>query len=406
MRQFKKKISEIKEELEQWCVEFRECFYSKPSGRLAVDYIYGLLSGVERKNMWQLAEESSHKDPFKFQKLLSEARWCADQVRDQNIQRVGQRIGFVDGILAFDETGFLKKGIKSAGVGRQYTGTAGKIENCQIGVFASWKTDLGQTLLDRELYLPKDWTDDPIRSKEAHIPENRAFMTKNHLAGLMYERIMKSGYFPAYVTADEVYGRDSKFRVLLERHNQPYVLCVSCDQMIDFGTTKTKMSTYVSRFNERDWKRRSVGDGSKGPRIYDWAMEEIAELENGFKRLVLFRRSVTAPTEIAYYFCYTKREATFNQIVRAAGSRWSIEECFESSKGEVGLDQYEVRTWTGWYRHVTLCMVAHSFLVVAKARTFPAKNPARTPFQDFKKKRSLLSTSVSKNSENSSISDF
>lgn len=391
MEDFKKKLLEVKEELEKWCGELGECFYSKPSARLAVDYIRGLLSGVERKNMWQLAEESSHKDPFRFQKLLSEARWSADKMRDQNFKRVGAGIGIEGGVLAFDETGFLKKGTKSVGVGRQYTGTAGKIENCQIGVFASWKTELGHTLLDRELYLPKDWTDDFKRCEEAHIPKDRVFMTKNQLAGVMFERIIKAGFSPAFVTADEVYGRDSKLRSLFEHYNQPYVLSVSCDQMIDFGVTKTKMSVYVSRFHERNWKRRSVGDGTKGPRLYDWALDEIQTLDNGFKRIVLFRRSVNEPTEIAYYFGYTKTEATFNQIIRAAGSRWSIEECFESSKGEVGLDQYEVRTWTGWYRHITLCMVAHSFLVVTKFKKFPTENLPRTPFQDFKKKRMLLS---------------
>jgi SRSO17 transposase len=391
MGELKKKLVEVKEELAEWCVELSECFYSKPSGRLATDYIRGLLSGVERKNMWQLAEESSHKDPFRFQKLLSEARWDADQVRDQNFQRVGTRIGLEGGILAFDETGFLKKGIKSAGVGRQYTGTAGKIENCQVGVFASWKTDVGQTLIDRELYLPKDWTNDRKRCQEAHIPEDRLFATKNELAILMFKRIIKAGFSPSYVTADEVYGKDSKLRELLEAYDQPYVLSVACNQMIDFGVVKTMMSDYASRFNERDWKRRSAGDGSKGPRLYDWALDEIEVLDNGFKRIVLFRRSVSDPKEIAYYFGYARFEATFNQMIRAAGSRWSIEECFESSKGEVGLDQYEVRTWIGWYRHITLCMVAHSFLVVTKSKVFPSKKKPRTPFEEFKKKRMLLS---------------
>ena len=396
MAKLKKKLAEVKQELDEWCEDIGKNFYATPAFRLAASYIHGLLSGVERKNSWQLAEEANQKDPYKFQKLLSEYRWSADGVRDQNLEKVGKRLGFSGGVLAFDETGFLKKGTKSAGVGRQYTGTAGKIENCQIGVFASWKTDQGHTLLDRELYIPKDWIEDRSRCKEAHIPSDRDFMTKNKLAGIMYERIMKSGYSPDYVTADEVYGRDSKLRELFERYNQPYVLCVACDQTIDFIVTKTKMSDYASRLKERDWKRRSVGDGSKGPRIFDWSLEVIEELKNGFKRVLLFRRNVSDPTDVAYYFGYVKLEATFNQIIRAAGSRWSIEECFESSKGEVGLDQYEVRTWIGWYRHITLCMVAHSFLVVTKAKTFPSKKPIRTPFHDFKKKRMMLSTSAFK----------
>ena len=380
----------MKNNLKEWGDEISSCFNSRPTSVTALSYIQALLSQIERKNGWQLAEEMNHKTPDKVHKLLNSAAWSESQLLDQHQKRVGNCLGFVAGVLAFDETGFLKKGEKSAGVGRQYTGTAGKIENCQIGVFASWKTDLGQALIDRELYLPKAWTEDPTRCQQAGIPKERNFMTKNQLAGLIYERIAKVGYKPAYVTADEVYGKDSKFRELLERYHQPYVLCVSCDQMIDFGTSKTKMKNYSTYFRERDWKRRSVGDGSKGPRIYDWAMEEIVELENGFKRIVLFRRSVSDPKEIAYYFGYAKKEATFNQIIRAAGSRWSIEECFESSKGEVGLDQYEVRTWTGWYRHITLAMVAHSFLVITKSEIFPSETLERIPFEDFKKKRQLL----------------
>ncbi len=385
-----KKLSKMKKNLSEWGKEISECFKRNVTAEVALSYIQALMSQVERKNGWQLAEEMQMSTPDKVNKLLNSSDWDVDHALTQHQHRVGKCLGFADGNLAFDETGFLKKGEKSAGVGRQYTGTAGKIENCQIGVFACWKTRNGQTLLDRELYLPSAWIDDRARCEKAHIPQERAFMTKIELAGVMYKRIIGFGYCPDYVTADEVYGRDSKFRNLLESYQQPYVVAVSSDQAINFGVSKTKMSEYATRFKERNWKRRSVGDGSKGPRIYDWALEEIQELENGFKRILLFRRSVSDPTEVAYYFGYAKKKATFNQIIRAAGSRWSIEECFESSKGEVGLDQYEVRTWTGWYRHITLAMIAHSFLVITKSEIFPSETVERTPFEDFKKKRQLL----------------
>ncbi len=348
------------------------------------------MSQVERKNGWQLAEEMKLKTPDRVQRLLNSCQWDVTQLLKQHQQRVGKHLGFEGGILAFDETGFLKKGTRSAGVGRQYTGTTGQIENCQIGVFASWKTELGHTLLDRELYLPEDWTKDRNRCRDAHIPDERLFMTKNVLAVNMFKRIYLSGFKPSCVVADAVYGRDSKFRLALEESDQAYVVNVSHDQRIEFGEVYVKMSEYANRFKEIDWKRRSVGDGSKGPRLYDWALEEVEILNNGFKRIVLFRRSITVLTEIAYYFGYVKAEASFNQIIRAAGARWSIEECFESAKGEVGLDQYEVRNWIGWYRHITLAMVAHSFLVITKAKGFPSNTAKRSPFHDFEKKRQLL----------------
>jgi SRSO17 transposase len=340
------------------------------------------------------------------QKLLYESCWEADVVLGQHMDRVGNNLGFENGMLVFDETGFLKKGTKSAGVARQYTGTAGKIENAQVGVFAAWKSELGQTLIDRELYLPEEWTSDRRRCQEAKIPDSRPFMTKNKLAEFMYLRIMSHGFKPAYVLADSVYGRDWKFRQVLEDHQQPYILGVPSDQRIDFGSVHVKMSEYAKRFNRKDWKRRSAGDGTKGPRLYDWAMESVSESNHGFKRIVLFRKNIKIESEIAYYFGYVKVTAKLDQIIQAAGSRWSVEECFESAKGEVGLDQYEVRSWIGWYRHITLSMIAHSFLVITKNRIFRSSPQRRKSFEDFKKKRLSMSASVFKNSESCSSRDF
>jgi len=387
----KDKLAKAQQNLKELGGELKECFKSTPTATLALSYVQGLLTNIERKNSWHIAEELHLSTPNRIQKLLYESIWEADAVRDQHLLRVGTHLGFESGMLAIDETGFLKKGTKSAGVGRQYTGTAGRIENAQVGVFASWKTDFGQTLIDRELYLPEDWTKDRHRCKEARIPDSRQFMTKNKLAEIIYLRILSKGYRPKYILADCVYGRDSKFRQLLENNQQAYVLGVPSDQHIDFGRTPVKVSEYINRLTRKDWKRRSAGDGTKGPRLYDWALEEISESNNGFKRFVLFRKTIKEETDVAYYFGYAQAKATFDEIIKAAGSRWSVEECFESAKGEVGLDQYEVRSWTGWYRHITLAMIAHSFLVITKNRIFESIPQKRKPFEDFKKKRLSLS---------------
>ncbi len=388
----KDKLSKVQNNLDNLGKELKECFKSTPTRQLALSYVQGLLTNIERKNSWNIAEELHLSSPNRIQKLLYESLWDADQVRDQHLKRVGNNLGFEEGMLAIDETGFLKKGKMSAGVARQYTGTAGKIENAQVGVFASWKTELGQTLIDRELYIPEEWSKSRKRCKAARIPDDRVFMTKNKIAEHMYLRIILMGFKPAYVLADSVYGRDSKFRQLLEDYKQSYVMGVPSDHKIDFGGVYVKASEYVLRLNKRDWKRRSAGDGSKGPRLYDWAIEEIPSLNSEFKNFVLFRRSIKDENEIAYYFGYAKANAMFDQIIKAAGSRWSVEECFESAKGEVGLDQYEVRSWVGWYRHITLSMIAHSFLVITKNRIFDSHLIKRNPFEDFKKKRLSMST--------------
>ena len=345
--------------------------------RRALDYLKGLLSPVERKNGWQLAEQAGNATPDGVQRLLYNYRWDADLVRDDLKNYVTGHLADADAVLVVDETGFLKKGNKSIGVQRQYSGTAGRIENSQIGVFLAYASAKGSTLLDRELYLPQVWVEDWERRREAGVPEDAVFWTKPRLAQLMLERAVESGVPFGWVAGDEVYGNDRNLRLWLERQGVPHVLAIKRSEKLwaltDKGPRQVRADRLAPGVEESGWVRCSAGDGAKGPRFYDWALVDIRPLrEPGKGHWLLARRSLVNPGELSYYVCYgpggTALEGT---LARVAGTRWAIEECFEEAKGQVGLDQYEVRRWDGWYRHITLAMLAHAYLAVIRyyART-------------------------------------
>ena len=352
-------FSEITQELSQY-------FKRKGGFATAVGYIEGLMSNAERKNSWQIAEKLGYATPTRFQHLINEGAWDEARVRDHSESLVIKKLG-ENGTWLVDETGFLKKGEKSAGVARQYSGTAGRVENSQVGVFASWKTDKGHALTDRELYIPAKWFEDKDRCKTAGISEDITFKTKPQLATEMYNRMRTNGHKPLWAAADEAYGRDTEFRKNLENQQQQYVLAVPKDFFVRIGLLKNKVEKCGTNLNEKDWHRLSCGTGTKGERVYDWAMIKRYETcAKGFYRYLLIRRSLADSTDLAYYTVFAKIGATMEEMVIAAGQRWSIEECFESAKGETGLDQYEVRSYRGWYRHITLSMVAFTILLVAK----------------------------------------
>ena len=344
--------------------------------RRALEYLRGLLSPVERKNGWQLAEQAGDATPDGVQRLLSTYRWDADQVRDDLRDYVVEHLGDADGVLVVDETGFLKKGDKSVGVQRQYSGTAGRIENSQVGVFLAYAGVKGRTLLDRELYLPQVWAEDRERRREAGVPEYVGFRTKPQLAQMMLERAVESGIPFGWVTGDEVYGSDRNLRLWLERKGVPHVLAIKRSEKLwawtDKGPRQVRADRLALGVEESGWQRLSAGDGAKGPRVYDWTTVAIRPLrEPGKGHWLLARRSIAKPDELAYYVCYGPAGTTQEELARVAGTRWAIEECFEEAKGQVGLDQYEVRRWDGWYRHITLAMLAHAYLAVIRyyART-------------------------------------
>jgi SRSO17 transposase len=342
----------------------------------AGQYLRGLLSEAERKNGWQLAEHASDATPYGVQHLLGRADWDADTVREDLTGYVAVHLGDAEGVLVVDETGFLKKGDKSVGVARQYSGTAGRIENCQVGVFLGYTSRHGRALLDRELYLPKEWAKDRPRRKAAGVPKGVRFATKLELARRMIERALEAGVTARWLTADSVYGSDYAFRSTLERRGLGYVVGVRTDHTVCVGLRQARVRTLCGEVPAAAWQRLSCGDGAKGPRWYDWACCPLNAPEpEQYARWLLLRRSVTDATEVAYFVCGGSPATTLQQLVTVAGQRWAIEECFELAKGDCGLDEYEVRSWTGWYRHVTLSLFALAVLTVIRRRA--AGRPGR-----------------------------
>jgi SRSO17 transposase len=334
----------------------------------AMAYLRGLLSPAERKNSWQLAEVGGDATPYGLQHLLRRALWNPEAVRDELRTYIIEHLRDTDAVLVIDETGFLKKGRHSAGVARQYSGTAGRIDNCQIGVFVAYASRHGQVLLDRELYLPKEWTDDPGRCRQAGIPEERRFATKPQLAQAMLQRVLAAGVPARWVTGDSVYGDDRRLRMGLEAQPHAYVLAVSGKEYVWLDWHQRRVNTVLAALPEDGWSRLSAGDGSKGPRWYDWQWLPLAEpLEPGWCRWLLVRRCINDPRELQAYVVFAPQDTSLEEAVRVAGTRWTIESCFEAGKSEVGLDHYEVRSWTGWYRHITLAMWALALLTVLRA---------------------------------------
>jgi SRSO17 transposase len=334
----------------------------------ALDYVTGLLSPIERKTSWQLSEAVGRPTPFSVQHLLDRARWDADAVRDDVQAYVAEHLGEPEAVLVVDETGFLKKGRHSVGVQRQYSGTAGRIENCQIGVFLAYASTRGRVLLDRELYLPKEWAQDKVRRQVAKVPKEVDFATKPQLARRMIERSVAAQMPFAWLTGDAVYGNDRRLRVWLEQQDLHFVLAVASNSYVwpDLNGQKT-VAQVATTAQAQDWVRRSAGDGAKGPRLYDWLRMPLLSWQMPGERWLLLRRRLT-DSELSYYVCYVPPGTGLETMVRVAGSRWTVEECFAAAKGEVGLDHYEVRSWHGWYRHMTLAMAALAYLTVLCAQ--------------------------------------
>jgi SRSO17 transposase len=348
--------------------------------RRARAYVRGLLAPLAGKNGWTLAEVAGDATPDGMQRLLNSAQWDTDGVRDDLRGYVVEHLGEPGGVLIVDETGFLKKGLKSAGVQRQYSGTAGRVENCQLGVFCAYATSKGRTLIDRELYLPKSWTSDRDRCRAAAVPDEVEFATKAVLAQDMLGRAVDAGVPASWVAADEAYGQDYKFRTWCERRRIGYVVAVPRSQTIPAGAGSSRADHAAAAAPEQAWKRRSCAEGAKGPRVFDWAVASVSAGEHspaGWGRWLLVRRQILTAEqaeagnepELAYYLCAGPPGTTDQDLIRIAGMRWAIEECFQTAKNEVGLDQYQVRRYDAWYRHITLALLAHAYLSVTAAIT-------------------------------------
>ena len=380
-------------ELSEGWQEDLDCLFSFISPRFgrverqqhAWEYLLGLLSSVERKNGWQLAEAAQHATPYSLQHLLDRAPWDADAVRDDLTEYIVEELGDANGVLVVDETGFLKKGVHSAGVQRQCSGTAGRVENCQIGVFLAYAGAHGRALMDRELYLPKEWADDRVRRRAAKIPEAIEFKTKPQLAQQMIERAVAAKVPFAWIAGDEVYGDNRSLRVWLEQKELHFVLAVRSNSHV--WTQQMRQETVESlanTVNDTDWQALSAGDGTKGARWYDWVRLPLLSWQMPGERWLMLRRS-RSDGKLAYYVCYVPAGTELKTMVQVAGMRWMVEECFEAAKGEVGLDQYEVRSWHGWYRHITLAMLAHAFLAGVCANTENIDPLKKKPMPDTMK---------------------
>ena len=342
------------------------------SRRLARDAVAGLMSGLAVKNCWTLAEHAGHDSPDGLQHLLRKAKWDTDGVRDDLRRYVVERLGTIDAVLVVDETGDLKKGAHTVGVQRQYTGTAGRIENAQVAVYLTYASAAGHALIDRELYLPRVWADDTGRSERAGVPARVKFATKPALATEMITRALDAGVAARWIAGDEVYGADPKLRKSLEDRGVGYVLAVACNHQVRTGVGRVRADELTASLPRKAWQRLSAGAGSKGPRFYDWAWISIEPEPEAMpsdaqgQRWLLIRRN-NATGELAYYRCWSPAPVPLRELVRVAGRRWTIEESFQASKTLTGLDQHQVRRWTSWHRWTILAMLAYALLAVLAA---------------------------------------
>nr|WP_158842779.1 IS701 family transposase [Saccharothrix deserti] len=340
-------------------------------------FLLGLLSNVETRSCWQLAEQAGDRSPHRMQRLLGEARWDADAMRDDLRGYVADELGDQNAVLIIDDTGDLKKGTRTVGVQRQYTGTAGRIENSQVAVFLAYASPRGYALVDREVYLPRCWAEDTDRRAAAGVPPEIRFATKTTLSRRMLTRALDAGLPARWATADEFYGGEARLRRDLQARDVGYVLAVAKSHRATLPNSTTQRAEQVAAgLPKRAWNRYSAGDGSKGRREYDWAWVPITppNEEGGGHHWLLIRRRI-GDGELAFYRCWSPRPVGLPTLVRVAGSRWSIETCFQTGKGAVGLDQHQVRRWNSWYRYTTLAMFAHTILTVITAREHTHHQP-------------------------------
>jgi SRSO17 transposase len=396
------------QELDEWgadffafCARFNDVFGRKEPRAQAAKYLRGLLGPVPRKNGWQLAEAMGDTVPDPTQRLLYRTLWSADSARNLLQKYIVEVFGDEDGIGVVDETGFIKKGLRSVGVKRQYSGTAGKIENCQVGTFLSYATPKGHVFLDRRLYLPEEWCNDAERRTQAKVPEDMSFQTKPEQAMAMLEQAWQAGVPMRWVAGDEVYGDATELRDLVARHGRWYVLAVRTPtpvwtqrpavvepepqvrgrprtkvRLADGAAPATTVKEVVASWPERRWQRLVVAEGEKGLIAYDWACQRVIESRNGLpgpEAWLIARRSISDPTELAYYLSNAPADTPLLKLAQVAATRYTVEQCIEEAKGETGLDDYEVRYWHSWHRHITLSMMAHAWLAAVRCKATAKK---------------------------------
>jgi SRSO17 transposase len=331
--------------------------------RHAAGLMLGLMANLERKNCWTIAEERGDVTPYGLQHMLSRASWDEDAVAANMRDYVTTAFADPDAVLVVDETGDVKKGAATVGVQRQYTGTAGRIENSQVAVYLTYAATRGHALIDGRLYLPKSWTDDPPRRVCAGVPDDVEFATKPTLAQRMIADALDAGVCASWVAGDEVYGADTALRSACRHRGIGYVLNVACNHHV--VTAQCRVDALVAGMPTFGWQRLSAGAGSKGLRLYSWLLIDITSTLPGHEWIMVRRNDSTR--ELAYYRCWSPHPVPLRTLVGVAGRRWTIEESFQAAKGQAGLDEHQVRTWTSWRRWVILSMLAMAFLAVTRA---------------------------------------
>ena len=385
----------VEQMLELWCVELRQIkaqlksLFAHPSvAASAAAFLDGLLGPERRKTGWMRAEAAGDPGPWRQQAVLGRSRWDADTLRDLVREYALETLASPDAVLVIDETGFLKQGLGSCGVGRQYTGSAGKIANCQIGVFAAYVSDQGCALIDRQLYLPQAWIKSTERREAAHVPSDMRFVTKPQIAAEMIERAVAAGVPFDWVAADTIYGVGA-IEMQLRRAGKGYVLGAhATDQFYSWGDKPDVAGTaerIARALAPETWRRLSAGDGTKGPRLYDWAYLELADLAADeynadltglWTRGLLIRRSLN-DQDLAFFSTWCPAGTPIDTLVRVEGQRWAIEDAFETAKTELGLTHNETRSWHGWHRHVSLVMLAFAMMAVVRQRANSLGSPQK-----------------------------
>lgn len=385
----------IEEMLELWASSLRDVkerlrplFNQERVAQSAGAFLDGLLGDEPRKTGWMRAEAAGDRGPWRQQAILGRGNWDADALRDIVCDYVVEALGDPQAVLVIDETGFLKQGRKSCGVARQYTGSAGKITNCQIGVFASYVSDAGHAFIDRALYLPKSWTNDPERLKKAHVPGAVEFATKPSIARQMIDRAVTRELPFSWVAADSVYGV-GEIEMALRKAGKGYVLGVNSNHSFmswckAFAVSGTASEMAV-QLDDAAWQRLSAGDGTKGERLHDWAYIELADLNASdfgadftgtWTRGLLIRRNIS-DNDLAYFSTWCPQGTSIEALVRVEGHRWAIEDSFETAKNELGLDHNETRSWHGWHRHVSLVMMAFAMMAAIRRRANTVTAPKK-----------------------------
>jgi SRSO17 transposase len=390
----------------EFCARFSDLFARSEAREQANKYVRGLLAALERKTTWQLAERVQDATPDRMQRLLYRVSWDAEAARDRLQQFIIERFGEEEGIGVLDETGIPKKGSASAGVAKQYCGAVGKLENCQVATLLTYSSSRGHVFLDRRLFLPEDWCQDAKRRARAKVPAEVKFQTKPEQASEMLRHAWQMGVPMRWITGERVYGASPQLRQTIEEAGKWYVLAVTAvirvwlerpavqepqeqtggrprrNIRLAAGAPKAQtVAEVIAQLPKSRWRRLSIGVGAKGPRLYDWVRVRVVESSDdlpGPEVWLLARRSLSDPSDIAYYLACAPRSVALQALAQIAGTRYTVEQGLEEAKGEVGFDQYEVRHFHSWYRHITLALMAHTWLAAQRA-THREKNAAGGP---------------------------